>query len=240
MNITSIRHKLTGWTKPIIKLIAKTGISPNMITLISFILGIGAAVLFAFAYYLPGAILLAVSGFFDLTDGGVARINNRKSRFGAFIDWIADKYIDGIVLLGIGLSCFVATPWYLAHVPLPTVVYVAAAGAAVIGSIMNTFIKPVAYAEIGFQGKENGKITDPLEGVGFFGRPETFILLILGGLTGFIWIAVLIIAVCTNISAIQRIIYLWKKYGKEPELPDWEKDADVRVNGKNHTIPEEK
>ena len=227
MNITSIRYKLTGWTKPIIKLIAKTGISPNMITLISFILGIGAAVLFAFAYYLPGAILLAVSGFLDLVDGGVARINNRKSRFGAFIDWIADKYIDGIVLLGIGLSCFVATPWYLAHVPLPTVVYVAVAGAAVIGSIMNTFIKPVAYAEIGFQGKDNGKITDPLEGAGFFGRPETFILLILGGLTGFIWIAILIIAVCTNISAIQRIVYIWKKYGKEPALQDGEKMPDT-------------
>ncbi len=240
MNITSIRHKLTGWTKPIIKLIAKTGISPNMLTLISFLLGIGAAVLFAFAYYLPGAILLALSGLLDLVDGGVARLNKRKSRFGAFIDWVADKYIDGFVLLGIGLSCFAAAPWYLEHVPVPTVVYVAVAGAAVIGSIMNTFIKPVAYAEIGFQGKENGKIADPLEGVGFFGRPETFILLILGGLTGFIWIAVLIIAVCTNISAVQRIIYLWKKYGKETGLPDGENGADVRVNEKNHTAQEEK
>ena len=229
MNITSIRHKLTGWTRPIIKLIAKTGISPNKLTLISFLLGIAAAVLFSLTWFLAGAICLAVSAFLDLTDGSVARITGRKSRFGAFIDWIADKYIDGFILLGVGLSIFVAAPWYLASVPIPTFVYVGVAGLAVIGSIMNTFIKPVAYAEIGFQGKEDGKIADPLEGVGFFGRPETLILLILGGLTGFIWIAVAIIAVCTNISALQRIVYLWKKYGKTPDVPESAPDAKEAV-----------
>jgi archaetidylinositol phosphate synthase len=46
--------------------------------------------------------------------------------------------------------------------------------------------------------------------VGFFGRPETFLILILGGISGYIWAAVIIIAVCTNLSAIQRIIYLYK------------------------------
>jgi archaetidylinositol phosphate synthase len=55
-----------------------------------------------------------------------------------------------------------------------------------------------------------GKIDDPLEGVGFFGRPETFLFLILGGITGYIWVSVIIIAVCTNLSAIQRIIYLYR------------------------------
>jgi archaetidylinositol phosphate synthase len=46
--------------------------------------------------------------------------------------------------------------------------------------------------------------------VGFFGRPETFLVLILGGVTGFIWLSVIIIAVCTNLSAIQRIMYLYR------------------------------
>ncbi len=81
---------------------------------------------------------------------------------------------------------------------------------AIIGSLMNTFIKPVVYAEIGYREKVEGKIDDPLEGVGFFGRPETFLVLILGGVTGFIWVSVIIIAVCTNLSAIQRIIYLYR------------------------------
>jgi len=55
-----------------------------------------------------------------------------------------------------------------------------------------------------------GKIDDPLEGVGFFGRPETFVVLILGGLAGVIWVSVILIAVCTNLSAMQRIIYLYR------------------------------
>jgi len=57
-----------------------------------------------------------------------------------------------------------------------------------------------------------GKIEDPLEGVGFFGRPETILVLVLGGVTGYIWVAVLLIAVCTNLSAIQRMVYLYRRY----------------------------
>jgi archaetidylinositol phosphate synthase len=73
---------------------------------------------------------------------------------------------------------------------------------------MNTFIKPVTYAEIGYTKKEDGKINDPLEGIGFFGRPETIICIIFFSIVNQIWIAVTLIATCTNLSALQRIIYL--------------------------------
>ena len=71
--------------------------------------------------------------------------------------------------------------------PVPQIADFAIIGLAMTGSLMNTFIKPVVYAEIGYREKVEGKIDDPLEGVGFFGRPETFLVLILGGVTGFIW-----------------------------------------------------
>jgi len=199
---------------PVGRFLIKLKLTPNIITFLSLLFGLGAAVSFFFCQFILGAILLAVSALLDLADGTVARIINKKSKFGAAIDWIVDKYIDGFVLLGVGLSIFYQTPWYLSSLPIPDVAYFAVAGIAVIGSLMNTFIKPVAYAEIGFSGKDDGKISDPLEGVGFFGRPETIILLIIGGFSGFIWIAVAIIAICTNISAIQRIVFLYRKYGK--------------------------
>ncbi|HOZ42081.1 MAG TPA: CDP-alcohol phosphatidyltransferase family protein, partial [Methanoculleus sp.] len=85
-------------------------------------------------------------------------------------------------------------------------------GIALAGSLINTFIKPVTYAEIGYTERIAGKIEDPLEGVGFFGRPETILALVLGGVTGYIWAAILLIAVCTNLSAIQRILYLYRQY----------------------------
>ncbi|MFZ0004474.1 MAG: hypothetical protein WCC86_03500 [Methanoregula sp.] len=57
--------------------------------------------------------------------------------------------------------------------------------------------------------KVEGKIDDLFEGVGFFGRPDTFPVPILGKVTKFVWISIIIIAICTNLSAIQRILYLY-------------------------------
>jgi archaetidylinositol phosphate synthase len=132
-----------------------------------------------------------------------------ETPFGAVFDWIADKYVDTIVLLGVGLSGMpVISNWFNVS-PVWDFGIVAV---AIIGSMMNTFIKPVTYAEIGFTERVEGKIDDPLEGIGFFGRPETILVLVLGGLFGFTWISVLIIAVCTNLSALQRIVYLYRRY----------------------------
>ena len=110
-------------------------------------------------------------------------------------------------MLGIGLSGIAIITRL---VPLPPLADFAVVAFAITGSLMNTFIKPVVYAEIGYQERVDGKIEDPLEGVGFFGRPETFLVLLVGGLTGFIWASVLLIAVCTNLSALQRIMYLYQ------------------------------
>jgi archaetidylinositol phosphate synthase len=140
-------------------------------------------------------------------DGSVARKTNAHSNFGAVFDWIVDKYVDALVLLGIGLSGIAIISQYIA---VPVYTDFACVAFAIIGSLMNTFIKPVVYAEIGYREKIEGKIDDPLEGIGFFGRPETFLILILGGVTGFIWASVIVIAICTNLSAIQRIIYLYR------------------------------
>jgi len=211
MNITSLRHKLTGWANPIVWFFVKTGFTPNQITLLSLFFGIGAAICYFCQSFLVGSILLLISGVLDLTDGSVARITKKKSDFGAISDWIVDKYVDGMVLLAIGLSGIPIISQFTGFAPTADMFV---AGAAVIGSIMNTFIKPVTYAEIGYTCKEDGKISDPLEGVGFFGRPETIIALIFFGIIGYIWIAVIIVAICTNLSALQRIVYLWKKHGE--------------------------
>ncbi len=110
--------------------------------------------------------------------------------------------MDALALLGVGLS---GAPILTQVLTVDQRVDFAVAGFAVLGSFMNTFIKPVTYAEIGCEEKSSGKIGDPLEGVGFFGRPETLVVLIGGGLTGLIWLAVPLIAVCTNLSALQSI-----------------------------------
>jgi archaetidylinositol phosphate synthase len=194
VNITKYRDRLIHYVDPIARVFARMGFTPNQLTLISLLLGIASALLYAFQHVYLGAAMLLLSGLFDFIDGGVARLNGKSSTFGAAIDWIIDKYVDCLVLIGIGFSGLAD----------PRIVAI-----AVFGSMINTFIKPVTYAEIGFDKKEDGKIKDPLEGVGIFGRPETAITLIVLSLLNWVYWAVVVIAIMTNFSALQRIFYLY-------------------------------
>jgi archaetidylinositol phosphate synthase len=207
MNITALRPRFIRYLEPVADIFVRLRITPNQISILSLLAGIICAYLFFRQQLLWGTLALILSAVFDLVDGSVARKTDSHSNFGAVFDWIVDKYVDGLVLLGIGLSGIPIVSQYIA---VPTFTDFAIVALAIIGSLMNTFIKPVVYAEIGYRDKVEGKIDDPLEGVGFFGRPETFLFLILGGVSGFIGAAVIIIAVCTNLSALQRIIYLYR------------------------------
>lgn len=207
MNITALRPRFMKYLEPVADVFVSLRITPNQISLLALFAGIACAILFTRREFMLGALALLVSAIFDLIDGSVARKTGAHTNFGAVFDWIVDKYVDALAILGIGLSGIAIVSQYSAVPPGTDFGIVAF---AIIGSLMNTFIKPVVYAEIGYREKVEGKIDDPLEGVGFFGRPETFLVLIIGGLTGYIWVSVLIIAVCTNLSAIQRIIYLYR------------------------------
>jgi archaetidylinositol phosphate synthase len=207
MNITAFRPRFMKYLEPVADLFVRLRITPNQISVLALIAGIICAVLYVRQEFLLGSLALFVSAVFDLIDGSVARKTGAHTDFGAVFDWIVDKYVDALALLGIGLSGIAIVSRYY---PVPPGTDFGIIAFAIIGSLMNTFIKPVVYAEIGYREKVEGKIDDPLEGVGFFGRPETFLVLIIGGLTGYIWASVIIIAVCTNLSAIQRIMYLYR------------------------------
>lgn len=209
MNITSLRPKFIKCTEPVASFFIRLGVTPNQISVLSILFGFSCALAFTQRCFLAGSLLLIVSAILDLVDGNVARKNHTESKFGAVFDWVADKYVDAAVILGVGFS---GIPIITHLLDLPAITDFGVVGLALTGSLINTFIKPVTYAEIGYTERIAGKIEDPLEGVGFFGRPETILVLVLGGMTGYIWVSVLLIAVCTNLSAIQRIIYLYRRY----------------------------
>ena len=211
MNITTLRPRLICHLEPIGKAFSRAGFTPNQISLLSLLLGVAAMLLFAIRSFPLGAIVLLASAILDLVDGHVSRIQDSGTRFGAVFDWIVDKYVDTLAMLGVGISGIPIITRLIQAPPIadPVVVMV-----AILGSMMNTFIKPVVYAEVGFADRHHGKIEDPLEGVGFFGRPETLLVLIVGGCTGLIWVSLLIIAVATNLSAMERIIYLRRHLGE--------------------------
>ncbi len=207
MNLTNKREELKKVYTPIGLAVARMGVPPNLITLLSLFLGTLSAYFFYSEKLLMGISFLFLSGLFDLLDGVVARTNERASKFGAVFDWLADKWVDGMVLGAIGFvygSPFIAI----------TVVTV---------SMLHSFIKPVVYSEIGFSERVKGKIKDPLEGVGFFGRPETHITVMAFALLERVHFPVglefgiKLITVLTLASLILRVLYLYKHYSKEYE-----------------------
>lgn len=76
-------------------------ITPNQITIVSFMLGILSAMSFALSYLLVGATLYYVSDVLDGADGIVARRKGKVTSYGAYLDSCLDRYVDTLVLLGI-------------------------------------------------------------------------------------------------------------------------------------------
>ncbi len=214
MNITALRPRLRQYVEPMTNRFVRLRLTPNQLSLLSLLFGLACAVLFASRHFFLGALLLFASAVLDLADGAVARLTHRHSCFGAVFDWIVDKYVDAGVLLGIGLS---GIPILSSVLPVPPVADTGIVMLAIVGSLMNTFIKPVVYAEVGYDQRDGGKIQDPLEGVGFFGRPETVLVLCLAGAASLVVgpaamaVAVVLIAAGTNLSAVERVLYLYRR-----------------------------
>jgi len=204
MNLTSKRETLKKLYEPLGLSLAYLNIPPNAITLLSVVAGSLSAYAFYTHHVLTGATLLLISGLLDLADGVVARYSGKATKFGAVLDWLADKFVDGLVLGAVAVEF--SNPW--TAIVLITV------------NMLHTFIKPVVYAEIGFSQREKGKIWDPLEGVGFFGRPETHASLIFFAVLerffeGSLTFGVYLITIFTTLSLLQRVYYLYRNFGRD-------------------------
>ena len=96
------RHKLADrFTTPTAKVLSRTGITPNALTVMGFLVSAGAGVLIALGYFLAGGLVVLFAGAFDLMDGPVARVTGKTSRFGGFLDSTLDRLSEGAVLAGI-------------------------------------------------------------------------------------------------------------------------------------------
>jgi len=203
MNLTEKRATLKKIYFPFGLLLYKLNFPPNLITFLSLVCGTLSALAYYYENLLTALGFFVLSGLLDLADGEVARLSERTTKFGAVFDWIADKWVDGLVL---GIT------GYLYGGPAISVILVTA-------SMLHSFIKPVVYSEIGFKTKIKGKIQDPLESVGFFGRPETHLTLIFFTLMQKISpkiglaFGIKVITLLTLLSLLSRILYLYKNFG---------------------------
>jgi choline kinase/phosphatidylglycerophosphate synthase len=93
----------------ITKFLAPTRITPNRITLFSFLLAVTAAFCFAAGSPLYGGLLAQLSSIIDGVDGEIARLKFQKSNYGGLFDSILDRYADYFIVIGMAYAWYSTT-----------------------------------------------------------------------------------------------------------------------------------
>ena len=102
MNRASARSALTSYLEaPLTRLLARLGVSPNLVSLLGLVAAGGSAYLLSTERLWPGGVVLLASGVFDILDGALARATGRVSSFGALLDSVVDRVSEMVVLLGL-------------------------------------------------------------------------------------------------------------------------------------------
>jgi len=173
--------------EPLAKLVTwlhSFGVTPNMLTYTGFALTVFSAVLLARGSLIWGGVVLMVAAFFDMLDGSLARATNQSSKFGAFIDSTLDRYSESVTFLAL------AYYYITVHGHNTELILIFF---TLVGSLMVSYTRARAEG-LNIECK-----------AGFFQRPERVILLlvglIIGGMLPILWI----LAIFTNVTALQRI-----------------------------------
>ncbi len=168
---------VVGWLR-------NAGISPNAITYSGFALTALSAIILALGYFRWGAIILLIASIFDMLDGALARTTGQSSVFGAFLDSTLDRYSESVTFLALA---FYYSGVEGSRIEVMLIVVI------IIGSLMVSYTRARAEA-LNVECK-----------AGILQRPERVILLIAGLLIGWMQPVLWLMAILTNISAIQRI-----------------------------------
>lgn len=85
----------------------KINLNPNIVTLTGLFISFFAGGLYASGNLIAGAVFIIISGVCDMIDGAIARSQNRRTKFGGFLDSICDRFADAAILIGLIYSGYV-------------------------------------------------------------------------------------------------------------------------------------
>jgi CDP-diacylglycerol--glycerol-3-phosphate 3-phosphatidyltransferase len=181
-----LRLIFKGILDPIGAFLNRTGLTPNAITLLGLAGTTVGAYILSQGKMTIGAIVLFFSVIVDAFDGTMARLRGESSDFGAFVDSVSDRYAEFITFGGL-------LYYFLSQENYPGVMVTFAAAA---GSVLVSYVKARAEG-LHFTAK-----------VGILSRVERYIVLIPLLLFNQPFLAVAIIAVLGNFTALQRIAHV--------------------------------
>jgi archaetidylinositol phosphate synthase len=196
--LTKLKEKVQQILLSEAKAAHRVGLTPNSISVLGFVLSIFSAVIYGIGSGQPSMlflafILLLASGFCDTLDGALARNYQQATPFGGFLDSLLDRYSDAIVIAGVIIGGF-CDPF---------------SGLAVlIGSLLVSYSRARAEAA-GIR----------MESIGIAERPERVLILAAATLIGIFWLpalegGIILLAVLTNLTVLQRGIHAYKSLKK--------------------------
>ncbi len=195
--------------QPVVQAMVRWRVHPNAITTLGFAVTVAAGVLYHFDHVRWAGLFVLLGGILDIFDGQVARVSELASKFGSFYDSTLDRLSEIVVFLGL-LSLYNQYGRELADVWM---VYVIAL--AMGGSLMVSYTRARAEA-LGLDCS-----------VGFMQRAERVLLLGAGSLFfGLMWqglvlrLILILLAITTVLTAIQRIVWVYRRASGVPLDPD--------------------
>jgi len=189
-----LRDKASVITHPIARWLSKWNVHPNTITIAGFLLTAGAGIVLATGHLSWGGALLLLTSSTDALDGALARVTGKKSRFGAFLDSTIDRFSEGALLFGLlvwQLQVGHALEVYLIFLSL-------------LGAVMVSYTRARAEG-VGYACK-----------VGMLTRAPRVFLLGVGLLLGLVRPTLILLAVLSWITVLQRILHVYRESRQIP------------------------
>ncbi len=218
-----IERWLVGALQPIIDVLVRARVHPNLLTTIGFLVTVSSAFAFHSDHVSTAGALILLGGVFDVFDGRVARATGLASKFGSFYDSTLDRISEIAVYIGI-LSLYNDYRLVTGDVSM-----IYATMLAMGGSLMISYTRARAES-LGIDCK-----------VGLMQRGERvfiigFASLIFGmGSAGLaLRIVMYTLAVLTNLTAIHRIVWVYQH--TRPRNED-AAESSLSVGEKQHTQP---
>jgi phosphatidylinositol phosphate synthase len=184
-----VRDVLETVATPLALGLAKLKVSPNQVSSAGFALNVVAAVFVATGDLAVAGAVYLFAGCMDLMDGTLARVTGRVTKFGAFFDSTIDRISEGVVFAAIGFHFAVMNNGSM----------VVIAVLALLGSLLVSYVRARAEG-LGASCK-----------VGLLTRAERVVLLAAGLLFGVLSEIVILIAVLTAITVVQRVHHVAKE-----------------------------
>jgi CDP-diacylglycerol--glycerol-3-phosphate 3-phosphatidyltransferase len=174
-----------GFLDPVGTFLNRLGITPNMMTMLGLLGNVAGAWFLSQGEMVLGGVFVLICTPFDALDGTMARLRGEANEFGAFVDSVTDRYSELFILGGL-LYHFIQTNDQWSAIA----VYVAAAG-----SVLVSYVKARADS-LKFDAN-----------IGILTRMERYLVIAPLLVLNLPSVAVWIVAVLANITALQRI---WK------------------------------